>query len=220
MITINENRRSWELLHSIVEENGILYIAIDGAEDSFTLPTADGDYFLEDSIILKYNPVQSIKVKDGNIIIEAFYDDPYSREGFVNPFKKESSKISVIKTADNDIDKAKSTQIDKIKRCFDGEFIDGHFPSSTLKIEVDFRRTNTKNDLQNLESVISYMTRYEVAETIYRGYTESVSATLDELNLLKSEMEDYGLELYNRKWLKESNIDMAKTIEEVKSIEW
>ena len=218
---INENRRLWEVDHKVEEVSTNRFkVLMNGLEEEFTIPMDDGEYLLEDAVNLLYNPITFITVKNTEATINVFYDDPYEREGFVCPFKKVNSKIGAVQTKDNNLEMAKEFQLTEITSGFNKEFVSGHFPSTSIGIEVDFRRTDTKNDLQNLESVISYMERYNVSTTEYKGYTESVTVSLSQLKGLKAEMEDYGLELYNRKWLKESNIGNASTIAEVKSIEW
>lgn len=107
-----------------------------------------------------------------------------------------------------------------ITKAFDDELSDGFYYSEVLGINVDYRRGANKNDLQNVQSLISSMERNNISKTKYRGYDEHKEVTVNDLKLLAAEMEDHGLALYQKKWLLRSNIDKVKTQEELDNIQW
>ena len=121
----------------------------------------------------------------------------------------------------------KNDQIIVIDNSFNNNLSYGYFKSVTLNINVDCRRNETKNDLQNVQGLISYMTRNSIAQIDYVGYThtstgisEHALATKEQLNNLSYEMEDFALPLYQRKWTLENMIKMATTIEDLLKITW
>ena len=117
--------------------------------------------------------------------------------------------------------KIKLTKINEIITAFDKELEGGHFMSASLGIEVDCRRSDRKNDKQNVEGLISNMVRNSKATVNYVGYSEiKTGVTKTQLEELVAEMEDHVLGLYEKKWLKQDEINNASTIEEVININW
>ena len=125
------------------------------------------------------------------------------------------------------LQQAKNAKLEEIKQIFESKFIDGHFYSQTLQIEVDCRRTGIKNDLQNVENLIGYLeTSNQTELNIYRGYTNpetsitqyAYNVTLEQLQQLKLEMIQYGLQLYNRKWQLEDLINNTSTLSDLNNI--
>lgn len=124
---------------------------------------------------------------------------------------------------DNDItiEEYKQCKINLILNTFENNLQNGHFISTILGIDVDCRRSITKNDKQNVEGLISNMTRNSKAFINYVGYTEiKQNVTIKQLQDLAYEMEDYVLGLYEKKWLKQDEINNASTIEEVINVNW
>jgi hypothetical protein len=120
-----------------------------------------------------------------------------------------------------DIDVIKNIKKNEIVSSFETEFQNGHFPSTSLGIEVDCRRTMTKNDKQNVEGLISNMTRKGKSKINYVGYSEICpNVTKEMLTNLVGEMEDYVLGLYEKKWILQTQIENTSNIEEVKNIKW
>jgi len=111
-----------------------------------------------------------------------------------------------------------------IKECieidFNNELRNNKFFSTTLGIDVDCRRSNTKNDKQNVEGLISYMTRNSITEINYKGYTESKITNIQDLQKLVYEMEDYVLGLYQKKWTLENQVDNTELPDDLFKITW
>lgn len=121
----------------------------------------------------------------------------------------------------NSIDLAKEIRSAYIDASFDMEFINGHFLSAELGIEVDYRRFSSKNDLQNVLALINVMVRNGISTTIYKGYeTQKATATVAQLKVLTEEMEDYGVYLHNKKDSLKTLISESTSIEEVNNIDW
>ena len=116
------------------------------------------------------------------------------------------------------LDDAKSAKLREITAAFDDSFLNGSFLSTTLGIEVDCRRSGTKNDEQNVRGIISRMTRAGVNQIVYKGKTEEVPATLEQIQQLQYEMEDYASFMYAKKWAAEAKVEAATTAEELNAI--
>lgn len=226
MIIINENRRSWELKHSVkaISETEI-EIDIDGVKETFDLSgfTEDEEYILTDSLLLPYNPVQLIIKSGSDFTVHVFYDDPYIREGFSDPFSRNSKSIIIKPTKDNNIILARSYQRDLISESFHNSFKNGKFISEAIGIEVDCRRDGDLNDLQNVEGMIADYDNLTDIKKHYKGVSETTSfpCTLEQLQALKIEM---IRESTDNRYFKKSQlyalIDSKNTISEVKEIVW
>ena len=118
------------------------------------------------------------------------------------------------------LDDAKSAKLREITAAFDDSFLNGSFLSTTLGIEVDCRRSGTKNDEQNVRGIISRMTRAGVNQIVYKGKTEEVPATLEQIQQLQYEMEDYASFVYTKKWEAEAKVEAATTAEDLQTITW
>ncbi len=95
MIIIKENMRLHGLNHKVEAISDTeIKVTVDDKEEIFDLSSLeDGErYFLEDSLILPYNPISGIVKENGVITVTTFYDDPHKR-GFEADFKRESRKI-------------------------------------------------------------------------------------------------------------------------------
>ena len=173
------------------------------------------DYFCE---------VQQNKL-DGS---EIFYIESSSRQANLDiinsstgyyKYYYENGEI-IEKTPDMDFEIYKNLKYREIRLAFEHEFRNGVFTSKVLDIDVDCRRSDTKNDLQNVEILIEYVTRNSLPNVLYVGHKESVNATIEKLYTLIEEMQDYGLGLYQKKWALEEEIKNAKTIKELEVIQW
>jgi len=117
--------------------------------------------------------------------------------------------------------KIKAEKTSLIVNGFANDLQKGHFMSTALGIEVDCRRDSLKNDLQNVQGLISYMTRYEAESVNYVGYSEiKQNVAKDNLITLCGEMEDYVMALYQKKWTMETILNSATTVEELEQINW
>jgi hypothetical protein len=117
--------------------------------------------------------------------------------------------------------KIKSAKINEIISTFENELQTGHFMSMALDIEVDCRRSSSKNDKQNVEGLISNMSRNSKSTVDYVGYSEICpNVTQAQLTELVAEMEDHVLRLYEKKWVLQTQIENASTINKVKNINW
>ena len=108
----------------------------------------------------------------------------------------------------------------EILTAFNKQLADGVFKSTALDINVDCRRNLTKNDLQNVQGLLSYMTRNSLTEISYVGYTQTVPATLAQLTDLSYEMEDFVMGLYEKKHNLEDQTAAAKDTKELFNILW
>ena len=113
---------------------------------------------------------------------------------------------------------AKEGKFQEIKDAFAQRVINGHFYSHALGMEVDYRRGEHNNDLQNVESLISIMILSSTGRVVFKGYTEEKEVTLEQLQQLTIEMKQYGLWLYQRKWTIEEYVKQATKRSTVKAI--
>jgi hypothetical protein len=115
----------------------------------------------------------------------------------------------------------KTKMLNNLSTVFEKAVSAGHFTSATLGIEVDCRRTTAKNDLQNVQGLISYMTRNSLTTIDYIGYSETkTGVTKANLEALCGEMEDYVLFLYQKKWGLETLINAATDKAGVDAVVW
>jgi len=126
-----------------------------------------------------------------------------------------------------DIVTYKQQKLQEISEKFNIALVNGHFYSQTLQIEIDCRRSNTKNDLQNVENIIVFLSATSgQGLDVYRGYTNpetgetqyAYNVTLQQLEQLRLEMIQYGLRLYNRKWQLEDAIANTQSQSELDAI--
>ncbi len=124
--------------------------------------------------------------------------------------------------------KSKQEKLKQISQLFEDTIANGHFFSQSLQIEVDCRRSSTKNDLENVKNLIeAFIETNSETLDIYRGYTVpdtgetyyAHNVTLNQLKQLKLEMIQYGENLYRRKWSLEDLINNAQTLEELNNID-
>ena len=139
---------------------------------------------------------------------------------------------SIIPTSDNvkwdnknsvwidDIDKLKKTKSEELSKAFSETLMTGKIQSSALGIIVDARRFGDKNDLQNVEALLSHMLRWNEIEINFHGSTDSVIATIPMLETLRSELQDYGLSLYQYKHALNDKLKLAQTKNEIDLITW
>ena len=125
------------------------------------------------------------------------------------------------KVIDNRLGVAKEKQKQEISEAFENNIAAGFFRSEALGIDVDYRRSGVKNDLQNVEALVSYMEKELISSVIYKGYEDQTTpANLQQLKSLIAEMQAYGVFLHNKKDTLKAQIDAAETIEAVKNIVW
>lgn len=225
MITINENRRTWEVNHSVKAISDTeIEIDIDGVIEIFDLSglSVDENYILSDSVLLPYNPVQSIIKSGDNFEINVFYDDPHTRDDFIDPFARSSKSVIVKPTKDNNIILARSYQRDLISESWNETFITGKFTSAVIGIEVDCRRFDTKNDYDMVSGIIEDYDNLTALEKHYKGTEETTAfeCTLEQLIDLRKEMIQYVKSNLFRKRYLHALIDSKNTISEVKEIVW
>jgi hypothetical protein len=113
----------------------------------------------------------------------------------------------------------KEQKLKEVSTKFNETLANGHFFSQSLQIDVDCRRSDTKNDLQNVQNLIKKMQIEGIQQIYYVGHTETVPVTFQQLLQLEIEMIDFGLQLYNKKWELESQISNAQSIAELENIE-
>lgn len=113
----------------------------------------------------------------------------------------------------------KEQKLKEVSTKFNETLANGHFFSQSLQIDVDCRRSDTKNDLQNVQNLIKKMQVDGIQQIYYVGYTETAPVTFQQLLQLEIEMIDFGLQLYNKKWELESQISNAQSIAELENIE-
>ena len=146
----------------------------------------------------------------------------YLIDGVLYPASEYANKIPTVKsgkvTWNDDMETLRAAKLREIATAFDDSFLNGSFLSTTLGIEVDCRRSGTKNDEQNVRGIISRMTRAGVNQIVYKGKTEEVPATLEQVQQLQYEMEDYAAFVYAKKWAAEAKVEAATTVDELNAI--
>jgi hypothetical protein len=109
--------------------------------------------------------------------------------------------IVVAKSEEMLADELKTKIFEDIDDAFENILANGKFFSNSIELEVDCRRSASKNDLQNVTGLISSMKRNLASTTNYKGLSATkMGVSLEALQNLVYEMEDYGLALYNKKF--------------------
>lgn len=215
----------------VIKDNIILYV--------FYSVQTEYDALKQQGDIVKYAPITSCIVSGHDV---RMYNEDWTRKplqecidlGYLN--LEEDEKIlneQIVKLSDKELvekglltledvlPKHKENKLREISQAFENEFIAGKFFSKALNIEVDYRRSGTKNDLQNVEKLISYMERNSITETVYAGYGDSATeASLSKIKALQLEMEDYGIYIYNKKWALFKQVSLAKTLADLAVLAW
>lgn len=115
----------------------------------------------------------------------------------------------------------KKEKVKEIKNAFENEFVEGHFASTALGIEVDCRRSGTRNDLQNVNEMIDNYDYLPEKKKYFKGLSETTTfkLTLDQCKALKLEM---FLLVANRYAKKDELLEQIEnaTIETIKNIKW
>jgi len=132
-----------------------------------------------------------------------------------------------LKTETELVNEQKQIKLQQVSKTFEDTIANGYFFSQSLQIDIDCRRSDIKNDLQNVDNLITFLTSTNTQTIdVYRGYTNpetnetqyAYNVTLEQLQQVKLEMIQYGLQLYNKKWQLEDAITNAQTLEELNSI--
>ena len=94
---------------------------------------------------------------------------------------------------------------------------DQGFYSPTAKTKINCGR----NDLQNMKSLLSYLTDNSIDKTNFRAYDNNfVEVTQDQLKTMINELIGYGLQEYQKKWNFEQAVQAAKSIDDIKKLAW
>lgn len=120
------------------------------------------------------------------------------------------------------LESSKDQKLNEISLLFNKEtFEEGKFQSLTLGIEIDCRRSLTKNDKQNIDGLIDLMMESGMTEIEFVGVsTTKPKTTIAMLEKVKTEMSKFVYDQYQKKFALEKQIEQAKTIEEVEAIKW
>jgi len=99
--------------------------------------------------------------------------------------------------------------------------IDFTIPSSNTQVKVDARRSNTNNDLQNVEGLIEIMQLQNIPQVEYKCYDNNKYVfTLQDLVALKYALMNYGLQMYAKKHALEDMVEQATTSAQLDAIVW
>lgn len=156
----------------------------------------------------------SIKDQDFDV-----YDK--SIDGFLMPFY-DSIDGEIVELEDTyDLEHYVNEKKSEIRQAFENDFVIGKFYSSTLGITVDCRRSGTKHDLENVRILKSRMERNSITSETYIGHGgQTATVTITDIDNLIVEMEEFGYNLYVKKWAKEEQINNCTTKEEIQAISW
>ncbi|BCS54055.1 hypothetical protein [Geobacter sp. SVR] len=95
----------------------------------------------------------------------------------------------------------------------------GSFMSEVAGIRVDARRNDIDNDKDNLEEIINLGEAGLIAFPFqWKGVSDTVSLTLDDLKILRLEIGAYGLQMYQQKFEAFGLLEAATTPEEVMEV--
>lgn len=106
-------------------------------------------------------------------------------------------------------------QIGVIKKAFLDTPGRGLTTSLGLKVDCD------RMDLENFQVLLESCNRKGLAGATIRLHDNTFAeVTVEDLQTIINEIQEYGLSLYQRKWAKESAIEQAATEAQIKAITW
>lgn len=133
---------------------------------------------------------------------------------------KNNGEIEEISNDEDVLEYWKKRKDKEIRDAFEEEFVSGAFRSAVLGIIVDARRSDTRNDIQNVRELINQMQADGISSISYTGKNEDAPATIAYLEHLALEMVRRTNSLYQRKKAKQTAIKAATTKQQVKEIKW
>jgi len=165
---------------------------------------------------------------------------------YSNIFIEDSSNIpsfilnnfKLIKVLDDcagiDLEVLRELKLNEVEYGFLNEFKDGAFVSSVVTVEVDDGisftnpvegitiecRGGDKNDIQNVKNLIAWAQRNPEESISYKGKYVKAIVTLEKLQALLVEMEDYQVGLLQKKHSLEESIISASTEQELAEVKW
>ena len=115
----------------------------------------------------------------------------------------------------------KDLKNNEIKNSFYNIFNEG-FTSPTLNITIDCRRDGLNNDIQNYTQLLDLLKSGVTSEVQIRCKDNSLSEPLDQdkLQTLINETTIYGIQMYQKKWLLNEQVNNCNTYEELELIKW
>ncbi len=149
----------------------------------------------------------------------ASMDDIYehTREIFTRAKNGDFGEVGEYEEIVATLDEIKTIKLSLIKQAFENERLNGYMLSKTVQKEID---TNTTS-LTNIQGLIALMTASGITTSQFRCKDNSfIEVTLEQLNSMMLEIIEFGSSLYKKKWLLESQINSATTVDEVNSVEW
>ena len=115
-----------------------------------------------------------------------------------------------------DLNKLKQFKYSYISTQFELAFSLGYF-SQTIQKKIN----TSRNDKDNMESLLNYMKLRNLQVAPFRVYDNSIIyITQEQLSSMIVEILEYGLWLYQHKWELQQRVDNAQTPEEVLEIIW
>lgn len=222
MIKLNINTRTHDAIFSAkVIDDTTIEIMCDNKTATIVIDDKlfekTDDYITFSDTKLPYNPNIKVFKTGDDYIVNTFFDDVYTSAN-PDPALPHSQDTLVVRP---DLSERKTEKKLEMINHFNRELETGWFHSDALGIDIDCRRTNTKNDLQNVQGLISNMTRKGKGTITYVGKTEiKQNVNKTQLTDLTAEMEDYALALYEKKWTLEAQVNVCTTIQELDNIKW
>jgi len=110
---------------------------------------------------------------------------------------------------------AKAVQKGRIRAAFD------RAPEVGCQVSLGFVMDSRREDIDNLARLRDRMLETATTSTtvqIRDKANQFHSLTVAQLATIMGEMIDFGLGLYNRKWLAEQTIDSCETVEDVEAV--
>jgi hypothetical protein len=228
-IEIIEGRRLWETDQSVqITDKGIT-IQVEGVSETFDFTgfTEDGDYVLEDCMILPYNPVQSIKKDGDGITVSVFYDNPFEyMEDWTPPFERKGQTFKLIPTVDNDLGMASQAQKKIIYDECDAEMETKNkgLQSTVINEKIDCRNIDVLR-VDQLIDLMESMGATDSSPVDYILYDNTVKRiTLLQTKQIKSELSQNLMNMLYHKHSLYAQIDnivqTQGTVAEIKAVIW
>lgn len=112
--------------------------------------------------------------------------------------------------------KARESKLNQLPSWFEAAFQNGYM-CPTVGLKMDCNRI----DLTNMESLYKYMSMHNMLKTDIRDYDNNFhEVSILDVQSIVSDLIEYGLWIYKRKWQLEYVIKTATTMAQIQGIEW
>jgi hypothetical protein len=170
---------------------------------------------VSDAILISEGGYYPVDFETNKPVIDSFYQELMPAHNFEG-WEILADRVVVNYTIlEQTLDEKKEELKRVIKQKFE-ERQDQGYLSTILNVKIACRR----EDLDNMKNLLTYMQTNNITTTQFRVLDNSfVEITQEQLSAMIDELVQFGISLYNKKWVKEQEIESAATMDELKVID-